>query len=114
MKIALLADLHANREAVAATLAHAAGQGVERHVFLGDFVGYGADPGWVVDRVREHVANGALAVRGNHDAAVLRGPAPSMVADARAVVGWTREHLDAGQLGFLASLPLTVVEGEIL
>src|SRR5512133_1648922 len=109
MKIALLADLHANREAVAATLAHAAGQGVERHVFLGDFVGYGADPGWVVDRVREHVANGALAVRGNHDAAALR-----MVADARAVVGWTREHLDAAQLGFLASLPLTVVEGEIL
>jgi diadenosine tetraphosphatase ApaH/serine/threonine PP2A family protein phosphatase len=114
MKIALLADLHANREAVAATLAHAAGQGVERHVFLGDFVGYGADPGWVVDRVREHVARGALAVLGNHDAAVLRGPAPSMVADARAVVGWTRAHLSAAQLDFLASLPLTVIEGEIL
>ena len=34
-------------------LAHAATQGVERHAFLGDFVGYGADPAWVVDRIRE-------------------------------------------------------------
>ena len=52
-------------------LAHAAAQGAERHAFLGDYVGYGADPGWVVDRVREHVAAGAIAVLGNHDAAVV-------------------------------------------
>ena len=65
MKLALVADLHANREAVGAVLAHAAAQGAERHVFLGDYVGYGADPGWVVDRVREHVAAGAVAVLGS-------------------------------------------------
>jgi len=114
MKLALIADIHANREAFAAVLAHAAAQGADRHAFLGDYVGYGADPGWVVDRVREHTAAGAIAVLGNHDAAVTQGPQPSMVADARTVVAWTRGRLDAGQLAFLAALPLSAVEDDLL
>lgn len=107
MKLAVITDLHANREAVQAVLAHARGQGAARYALLGDFVGYGADPGWVVDRVREMVAEGAIAVMGNHDAAVVQGPMPSMVSHARQVVAWTREHLDAAQLQFLADLPMT-------
>jgi diadenosine tetraphosphatase ApaH/serine/threonine PP2A family protein phosphatase len=114
VKLALVADLHANREAVGAILAHAETQGAERHVFLGDYVGYGADPAWVVDRLREHVAAGAIAVIGNHDAAVVQGPQPSMVADARAVVEWTRSRLDRDQLAFLARLPFTHTEGDAL
>ena len=93
MKLALVADLHANREAVAAVFAHDDAQGAERFAFLGDFVGYGADPGWVVDAVRERIAAGAIAVAGNHDAAVLRGPLPSMTSDARTTVTWTRARL---------------------
>ncbi|MEO8155277.1 MAG: metallophosphoesterase family protein [Rhizobacter sp.] len=110
MKLALVTDLHANREAVEAVLAHAQTQGAEQHAFLGDFVGYGADPGWVVDCVREHVSRGALAVKGNHDHAAVMGPQPSMVNDAREVVAWTHEQLTPEQLGFLASLPLTAVD----
>jgi len=114
VKLALFADVHANREALAAVLAHAAAQGVDRRAFLGDYVGYGADPGWVVDRLREHVDAGAIAVCGNHDAAVVQGPQPTMVADARAVVAWTRARLDAGQLAFLSALPLTQLEKDAL
>ena len=44
MKLALLADVHANLEALEACLAHAEEQGAERYAFLGDLVGYGADP----------------------------------------------------------------------
>ena len=110
MKLALVTDLHANREAVEAVLAHAQAQGAEQHAFLGDFVGYGADPGWVVDCVREHVLRGALAIKGNHDAAAVMGPQPSMVNDAREVVAWTHEQLSAKQLEFLAMLPLTAVD----
>jgi predicted phosphodiesterase len=58
MIIALLADIHANREALTACLADAARRNVDRFVFLGDYVGYGADPSWVVDRVIEHNARG--------------------------------------------------------
>ena len=107
MKTALLADLHGNREAVAAVLAHARAQGAQRWVLLGDFVGYGADPGWVVDQVRTLVSQGANAVMGNHDQAVVRGSAPEMHADARHVIDWTRAQLDAAQLDFLDHLPLT-------
>ena len=114
MKTAILTDLHANREAVQAVLDHAAAQGVDHYAFLGDFVGYGADPAWVLDRVREYVARGAVAVQGNHDAAVVKGPLPTMRPDARYVVGWTRERLDAAQLDFLASLPLSCERGEVL
>ncbi len=114
MKIAVLTDLHANREAVQAVLSHAQAQGAETHAFVGDYVGYGADPGWVVNLVREKVAAGAVAVMGNHDLAVAKGPSPRMRPDARRVVEWTRAQLDAEQLDFLASLPLTQTRGELL
>ncbi len=114
MRIALVTDLHANREAVQAVLAHAAEQGVDQHAFLGDFVGYGADPAWVVDVVREHVARGAVAVQGNHDAAVAQGALPTMRPDARRVVEWTGAQLDDAQIAFLANLPLKQQVGEVL
>lgn len=110
MRIAFITDLHANREAVSEVLAHAKGQRADRYAFLGDFVGYGADPAWVVDQIREHVAQGAVAVRGNHDAAAVAGPQPTMVEDARFAVQWTHEQLSPEQLDFLAALPLTVVD----
>jgi len=107
MRIAFLSDVHANREALTACLDHAERTGVERYVFLGDYVGYGADPGFVVDTVSRHVTQGAVALLGNHDAAVLcstRG----MNADAAKAIEWTRSKLDTAQRRFLAGLPLTV------
>ena len=104
MRIGFLSDIHGNREALDACLAQVRRQGVDRLVILGDLVGYGADPAWVVDCVRSHVERGALAVMGNHDAAVTRGPRPTMRAEARASIDWTRTRLDASQLDFLAQL----------
>ncbi len=114
MKVALFADLHANREAVEACLSHAARVGAERHVFLGDLVGYGADPGWVVDLVMERVGRGDAAVLGNHDEAALSGPPERMTGDARAAAEWTAAQLTDVQRGFLAGLPLRVEDGACL
>ena len=114
MKLALIAELLANREAFGAVLAHAATQGAERHAFLGDYVGYGADPGWVVDQVREHVALGTPAVLGNHDAAVVRGPSPSMRPEPRLGIEWTRGQLDPEQLAFLAARPYAITDEDRL
>ncbi len=114
MNCAVITDLHANREAVDAVLAHARAHGAQRWVLLGDFVGYGADPAWVVDQVRDLVRDGALAVMGNHDQAVLRGASPGMRPDARQVVAWTRAQLNPSQLDFLASLPMTQRHGNQL
>ena len=108
MPTAFITDLHANREAVESVLDHARTHGADRWVLLGDFVGYGADPAWVVDTVRALVGEGAVAVMGNHDQAVVRGAAPGMRPEARYVIDWTRAQLDAAQLDFLASLPLSL------
>jgi len=113
MRIGLFSDIHGNREAFAACLAHAAQSGIENYVFLGDYVGYGADPGWVVDTVMPMVERGAVALLGNHDAAVLR-PGRRMNPDAEAAIAWTREQLTSEQRDFLESLPLTAEEGERL
>jgi diadenosine tetraphosphatase ApaH/serine/threonine PP2A family protein phosphatase len=114
MKLAILTDLHANRESVTAVIEHAECQRVERYALLGDFVGYGADPAWVVDTVRALVDQGAIAVLGNHDEAVVHGSTENMRPDPRYVVEWTRERLDTSQLGFLAALPLQQQFGEAL
>lgn len=108
MRIALLADVHANREALEACLEHARLHGAKRHVFLGDLVGYGADPGWVLETVAALAGGGALLVRGNHDAAVARAPERSMREDAQAAVSWTRAQLTPAQREFLDTLPLTL------
>lgn len=108
MLIALLTDIHSNREALEACLAHAEQRHAERYAFLGDFVGYAADPGWVIDTVKEYVARGAIAVLGNHDAAVLSDPDVYLHPDARRAANWTRANLSPEQLDFLGNLPLTV------
>jgi diadenosine tetraphosphatase ApaH/serine/threonine PP2A family protein phosphatase len=114
MRIALLTDLHSNREALTACLAHAAQRKADQYAFTGDFVGYGADPSWVVDTVMEHVARGAVAVQGNHDHAVARETRPQMNAEAREVIEWTRSQLGPAQLAFLGALPLTQELGNML
>lgn len=114
MRIGLLADLHANREATEACLLALADAGCSQYAFLGDIVGYGADPGWVVDCVREQVAAGAIAVQGNHDAAIDADPDLPMHEHARAAIEWTRDQLDAAQRTFLRSLPLQVVQEDRL
>lgn len=114
MRVALLADVHANREALTAVLDDVRRRGADRLAFLGDLVGYGADPQWVVDRVREAVAQGAVAVRGNHDASVADAARAGLHDEAQRVVDWTRERLDAGALAFLRGLPLTHEDGGVL
>ena len=114
MRIALFADVHSNREALTECLAHARERGATRLAFLGDLVGYGADPAFVVACVMEHVANGAIAVLGNHDAAVAHGTGEDMHRAARHAIDWTRSRLSAAQLAFLAGLPLMVRDGATL
>ena len=83
MKTALISDLHANRQAFESVLDHARRQGARHFALLGDYVGYGSDPGWVIDQVRTLRAEGAIVVAGNHDLGVTQGPRPTMNDDAR-------------------------------
>jgi len=111
--LALLSDIHANLEALDACLAHARAQGASRHAFLGDLVGYGADPAAVVQIVRRHAAAGAVVVQGNHDAAVARSSGVSSEG-AQDAIRWTRSVLDGEAIAWLGALPLHVREERML
>ena len=113
MRLAIFADIHANRQAFSACLDFARARGAERIVCLGDIVGYGADPEWAVDTVMGLVDDGAIAVIGNHDHAIST-PSESMNAVAQAAIEWTRGRLSAPQRRFLAELPLTRREDDRL
>lgn len=114
MRTALLADIHSNLEALQACLAHARREGVDRFAFLGDLLGYGADPLACLDLIAGLAGEGAPAVLGNHDEACLGGHLDAMHFAARDAIYWTRERLGPGERAFLAGLPLAVAEEDRL
>lgn len=113
MRYAIFSDIHANREAFAACLADAGRHGYDRAVLLGDIVGYGADPEWCVDQAMALVDDGAIAMQGNHDAAIAT-PIPTMREAPARAISWTRGRLNAVQTTFLSQLPLTWEASETL
>ena len=113
MLIAIFADIHANRQAFTACYAQAREYGADKIVFLGDYVGYGADPEWTVTRVMDLVDKGAVAVLGNHDNAVGH-PREQLNVEAQVVIEWTRGELGSSERQFLKGLPLTLEDHDLL
>ncbi len=113
MKLAMMSDIHANIQALDACLAHAQNQGATHYAFLGDLVGYGADPAAVVQRVQTLAAAGAWVLKGNHDAMAVRPPVDAKsMGDSTA--DWTHRQLDPVQRQFLDQLPLSRQEAAVL
>src|SRR3569833_2430123 len=113
MLVALFADIHANRQAFSACLDDARARGAQRFALLGDYVGYGADPEWSVETATALVAEGAHAVRGNHDHAVS-ALHESMNPEATVAIEWTRGELGKPAREFLARMPFTAINEDRL
>jgi diadenosine tetraphosphatase ApaH/serine/threonine PP2A family protein phosphatase len=113
MRLALFSDIHGNIQALEACLAHAQGQQAERFAFLGDMVGYGADPVAVVQRVQGLVLQGACALQGNHDAMAVNPP-QDVQTIGESTARWTHKQLQPEQRAWLAELPLTAYEDTLL
>lgn len=104
MRIAFLADIHANLQALEAVLADADQQGCTRHVVLGDLVGFNANPAECVDVIR---ALGCPVVKGDHDETNSANfPLAQMNPVAAAAVQWTRDALGSERRRWLEGLPL--------
>ena len=102
MPYLILSDIHGNREALEAVLDHACGQ-YDQILCLGDLVGYGADPNFVVDWARSHAT---AIIRGNHDRATVEDDSlDSYGAAARDATLWTRQALGPENLEYLFSMP---------
>jgi predicted phosphodiesterase len=102
MKVAIISDIHGNRQAFEAVLNDIGEESVGEVWCLGDLVGYGADPDACVDLARE-VADVCLA--GNHDLAVAgKIPLDDFSRGAALSVRWTQEVITPANRDFLATL----------
>ena len=110
MRALIISDVHSNLEAFDAVLADAGARGGYDAVwFLGDLVGYGADPGPCVARLRSLPH---LAIAGNHDHAVTGKLNPDLFnGAARAAALWTAAQLTDDELDYLAALPEVITAG---
>ena len=112
MRLAVLSDIHANREALYAVIDTGRAHGVDAWLCLGDIVGYGADPQACLHRVRELTD---AVILGNHDAAAVGlQDLAYFNPHARRAAEWTAEQLDDAERQYLAALPLVLEQGEAL
>jgi predicted phosphodiesterase len=103
MKFAIMADIHANLEALEAVLRDAREQACTHYAFLGDFVGYCADPRACIDIIR---AVNSPCVKGNHDEyCAVELPLDGFNPKALKAVQWTRNQLTDADRAWLRSLP---------
>lgn len=112
-RLALLSDIHSNLPALEACVEAAHEAGADRFVLLGDYVGYGGDPVRVMERVMDLVADGAVAILGNHDDMGANFD-DEMTELAASAANWTRDQLDPEQRAFLEHLPYFVKDGDRL
>jgi predicted phosphodiesterase len=105
MRNAYISDVHANLEALEAVFRDIDKQTVQNIFFLGDVVGYGANPNECADLIKN---NCDLSIAGNHDHAAL-GITDISYFNERAAeaIMWTFEVMDESTTGFLEKQPFT-------
>jgi len=104
MKIALLSDIHSNLEAFQAVSESVAAHSVQEIIFLGDIVGYGAEPNECIELLRTLTG---CVIAGNHDfAAVNKTDIRYFNPHAKEAILWTAQKLSADNARFLSALPL--------
>ena len=102
LRIAVIADIHANLAALEACLGSIEEADVDDVWCLGDVVGYGPDPDACAELVRERCS---LCLAGNHDLAVLgQLDIESFSESAAAAVTWTQGVVQEATLDFLGGL----------
>jgi len=111
MRIAVLSDIHGNRQAFQAVLEEVDAERVDEVWCLGDVVGYGADPDACCELAR---GSCDLCLVGNHDLAV-RGDIPidEFSRGAAVAAEWTREVIDPDHLEWLRGLEPQLLDREV-
>ena len=114
MRIAVLADVHANLPALESVVADMEAQGVSTIWHLGDAVGYGAEPFACLQLLADL---DAVLIAGNHEqAACDLAEANGFNAAASHAIRWTRDALSHSSRQGLCELPVntTPVPGVFL
>ncbi len=104
MRYLLFSDIHSNWEAFSVLLDFLEKEKFDKLIFLGDAVGYGADPDKVVKELSQlNISKCA----GNHDwAAVDKFSLEYFNPIAKYAIEWTKKSISSFTFNFLFSLPL--------
>lgn len=109
MRYAVFSDVHSNLEAFRKVLDSFEKSRVDKYAFIGDIVGYGADPAACIALLK---GLGALSVAGNHDWAVTDFLTTDYFNEAaRQAVVWTQEKISASDKAFISGFRLVENEG---
>jgi predicted phosphodiesterase len=104
MRYAVIADVHANLEALSAVLEELRDTSVDGILFLGDSVGYGPNPNECIEVLR---GKALVLIAGNHDRAVIGLTGLEYFnPNARTAIEWTKDILTEENKTFLKSLPI--------
>jgi len=104
MKTAFLSDVHGNLEALLSVKQSLEQEKVDKVFFLGDIVGYGAEPDACIDIIRSMTDT---IIAGNHDwAACGRRVTDHFNPMALQAITWTKRNISGDNLDFLSGLPL--------
>jgi len=107
MKVALISDVHGNLEALESVLRDMEKQGVEKIHFLGDSVGYGANPNECVKLINKHCD---IKLLGNHDYAAMGLESTENFNHlAQASIDWTQEKIKPKTITILSDFEMEAV-----
>ena len=102
MRLAVIADVHSNLEALTVVLEEIRMLGADRIFHLGDIVGYNANPNECIDALR---ADNVDSISGNHDDACAgRADISGFKEDAAAAIVYTARELRPDNLSYLSGL----------
>ena len=100
MKIGIISDIHSNSEAINSVLKNI--KEVDEFICLGDIVGYGADPNYCIEKIKDL---NCRCIGGNHDFAVVgKVNINYFNYAARAAILWTSLQLKKENHNFLLNL----------
>ncbi|MCK5003856.1 MAG: metallophosphoesterase family protein [Candidatus Aminicenantes bacterium] len=103
MRYLIFSDIHSNLEAFEKLLSLKITDSIDKFLFLGDLVGYGADPNDTISLFRS--MNNTFAIRGNHDKVISNLESSSLFNPVAAFSAeWSKVKLSDENKKFLKEL----------
>jgi putative phosphoesterase len=112
MRYGIISDIHSNLQAFQAVLDYYKTQSIDKFIFLGDIVGYGANPRQCIKLLQ---SLNAVTIAGNHDWAVTDLLDIKYFNEyAEKAILWTKNELSMDDIGYLKSFALTYQESNFI
>lgn len=104
MKVGVFSDVHANWEALDASLKRLKKEGVQAYICCGDLIGYGPEPEACIQKIKRLPL--LACVLGNHDAVFVEPEIENFFNyGAKIALGYNKQELSEESVRYLTSLP---------